>query len=120
MKDNKPARSFEDLQVWQKAHAMVLEIYKITQAFPKEGVYGLTAQFRRAAISVPSNIAEGFVKRGVADKLRFYNLSQGSLEECRYYVILSRDLGFRSSKALSELVDEVSRMLNVYISKIKQ
>src|SRR5882757_8208865 len=89
-----PARSFEDLIVWQKAHAWVLAIYRFTDGFPAKEIYSLTSQFRRAAVSVPANIAEGFKKTGVADKKRFMNIAQGSLEESRYYLILSRDLGY--------------------------
>ena len=76
-----PARTFQDLIVWQKAHRFVLEVYRLTDRFPKTEVYGLTSQFRRAAVSVPANIAEGFKKRGQADKARFMNTGQGSLEE---------------------------------------
>ena len=79
-----PAKSFTDLIVWQKAHAFVLQVYAATRAFPKEESYGLTAQLRRAAISIPANIAEGFRKQSEQDKARFLNISEGSLEECRY------------------------------------
>lgn len=89
-----PARTFEDLLVWQRAHEFVLAVYRLTQEFPKSEMYGLTSQFRRAAVSIPANIAEGFRKRGDADKLRFFNIAQGSLEESRYYLILTRDLGY--------------------------
>ena len=88
----KPAQTFEDLIVWQKAHRIVLAVYRISQAFPRAEVYGLSSQFRRAAVSIAANIAEGFLKRGQADKLRFYNIAQGSLGECRYYLILTKDL----------------------------
>lgn len=71
----------------------MLDIYKLSQGFPREEMYGLTSQFRRAAISVAANIAEGFKKRGQSDKARFLNIAHGSLEECRYYLILSADLG---------------------------
>jgi len=113
------SKKFEELLVWQKAHSFVLEVYNVTRSFPKEEMYGLTSQFRRAAISVPANIAESFVKRGIPDKLRFYNISQGSLEECRYYSILSRDIGYTSEESLMIKIDEISRMLNSYISKVK-
>ena len=88
----KPAKTFQDLLIWQKSHQFVLGVYKLTNRFPKEEIYGLTSQFRRAAVSIPSNIAEGFKKRGKSDKARFMNIAQGSLEESRYYLILSRDL----------------------------
>lgn len=83
------AQTFEDLLVWQKAHAWVLGVYRFSEGFPKQEMFGLTSQLRRAAVSVPANIAEGFRKRGDADKARFYNIAQGSLEECRYYLILA-------------------------------
>ena len=85
-----PAKSFEDLIVWQKAHEFVLKIYKLTEQFPKHDLYGLVSQMRRAAVSVPANIAEGFRKKSKPDKARFYNITQGSLEETHYYLILSR------------------------------
>jgi four helix bundle protein len=95
-----PAKTFHDLIVWQKAHQFVLSVYKTTKHFPKEEMYGLTSQLRRAAISIPANIAEGFKKRGKPDKCRFMNIAQGSLEECRYYLILSRDLGYIETNSL--------------------
>ncbi|MBT4136958.1 MAG: four helix bundle protein [Candidatus Latescibacteria bacterium] len=98
----KPAKRFEDLIVWQKAHQWVLAIYRYSEGLPKQEMYGLTSQLRRAAVSVPANIAEGFKKRGNADKIRFMNIAQGSLEECRYYLILTRDLGYGDNEDLSE------------------
>ena len=80
MMNKNPAKSFEDLIVWQKAHAWVLGIYRYTKDFPNHELYGLTSQLRRSAISVPANIAEGFKKRGKPDKVRFHNIAQGSLE----------------------------------------
>ena len=82
------ARKFEDLLVWQKAYEFVLAVYRFTASFPKQEVYGMTIQMRRAAVSIPSNIAEGFRKRGRSDKARFMNIAQGSIEESRYYLIL--------------------------------
>ena len=70
------AKSFEDVEVWRKAHAWVLAVYRFTEQFPKHELFGLTSQLRRAAVSVPANVAEGFKKRGHADKLRFYNIAQ--------------------------------------------
>src|SRR5947209_3979234 len=78
------ARTFTDFIVWQNAHDCVLDAYKFSGTFPRTETYGRSAQFRRAAISVPANIDEGFRKRGPLDKARFMNISQGSLEECRY------------------------------------
>jgi len=84
------AESFTDLEVWQNAHAFVLEVYRLTAKFPAEERFGLSSQFRRAAVSIPSDIAEGFRKYGTADKARFYNTAEGSLEECRYCFLLRR------------------------------
>ena len=108
------AKTFKDLIVWQKAHQFVLAVYRLTRGFPKEEIYGLTQQFRRAAISIASNIAEGFKKRGKADKARFMNIAQGSLEECRYYLILAADLGYGETASLTSQIEEVSKMLESY------
>ena len=110
----KKAQTFQDLIVWQKAHAFVHGVYEATRSFPKEELYGLTSQFRRAAVSIPANIAEGFKKYSEADKARFLNISEGSLEECRYYLILAQDLNYLNKTTLWELSDEVGKLLNVY------
>jgi four helix bundle protein len=109
-----PARTFKDLLVWQKAHQFVLESYSYSKHFPKEELYGLTSQYRRASVSIAANIAEGFKKRGAKDKARFMNIAQGSLEECRYYLILAQDLGYGSTQNLNDLLEEVSKMLSSY------
>jgi four helix bundle protein len=111
-----PARCFEDLIVWQKAHQFVLAVYRFTESFPKSELYGLTSQLRRAAVSIPANIAEGFKKKGRADKARFMNIAQGSLEESRYYLILSRDLGYGDSSGLNSQLEEVNKLLEAYSS----
>jgi four helix bundle protein len=98
--NKKKSRTFEDVELWRKAHAWVLAIYKFTENFPKHELFGLTSQLRRAAVSVPANFAEGFKKRGQADKIRIYNIAQASLEECRYFLILARDLRYGDSSAL--------------------
>lgn len=116
--ERQPARRFEDLIVWQKAHALVLSVYRLSQEFPRTETYGLTSQLRRAAVSVPANIAEGFRKRGRQDKARFLNIAQGSLEEVRYYLILARDLGYAADD-LAATVAEVSRLLNAYTGQIR-
>jgi four helix bundle protein len=114
-----PARTFEDLIVWQKAHAWVLAIYRFSAGFPSKENFALTSQLRRAAVSVPANIAEGFKKVSVADKRRFMNIAQGSLEECRYYLILSRDLRYGDVQLLTPQLEEVSRLLNAYAKAIE-
>ncbi len=96
----KPAKSFQDLIVWQKAHQFVLGIYRFSNEFPKTEMYGLTSQIRRSAVSVPANIAEGFKKKTVPDKLRFFNIAEASLEECRYYLILTKDLNYGDTTIL--------------------
>ncbi len=113
-----PAKSFQDLIVWQKAHQFVLEVYRLTEKFPSSEIYGLTAQLRRAAVSVPANIAEGFKKRGKADKARLMNIAQGSLEECRYYLILAHDLRYGDTTTLQIQLEEVSKLLEAYITAI--
>jgi four helix bundle protein len=111
-------QTFTQLLVWQKAHQFVLAVYKYTKTFPKEELYALTAQFKRAAISIAANIAEGYKKKGRADKARLMNIAQGSIEECQYYLILSHDLGYGDNRHLTELLEEISKMLGSYISKI--
>ena len=113
------AQKFEDLEVWKKAHKLVLEVYILTREFPTEEKFGLVPQMRRAAVSIPANIAEGFKKRTVKDKSNFYNIAQGSLEELRYYLILSKDLKyFHDNQNLINHVEEIGRMLYGLIRSI--
>ena len=112
------AKTFQDLIVWQKAHQIVLDIYELSQGFPKSEQYGLTSQIRRSAISIPANIAEGFKKKGLADKARFLNIAQGSLEEVRYYLILIRDLDYGNTSQLMDQIEEISKLLATYSKAI--
>lgn len=105
------AKSFKDLIVWQKAHQWVLEIYHFTNSFPSKEQFGLISQLRRAAISIPANIAEGFKRKGNPDKARFYNIAQGSIEECRYYLILAADLDYGDARMLEKNLEEINRLL---------
>ena len=116
--ERRPAKVFQDLIVWQKAHQFVLSMYNFSQNFPKTETYGLTSQIRRAAISIPANIAEGFKKKTKPDKIKYMNIAQGSLEECRYYLILSRDLDYGGTSLLISQREEVSKLLEVYTSSI--
>ena len=119
MPDRKPpAKTFQDLLVWSKAHNLVLAIYKLTAAFPKQETYGLALQMRRAAVSVPANVAEGFRRRSPAEKARFLNIAESSLEETRYFLILSRDLAYGDTAPLIALLEEVSRLLHAYRTAI--
>jgi four helix bundle protein len=114
-----PAKSFKDLIVWQRAHRLVLNVYKLTRSFPKEEIYGLTSQIRRSSVSVAANIAEAFKKRSNLDKARILNIAQGSLSETEYYVLLVSDLNYADTNNFNEQVDEVSRLLESYIKAIK-
>jgi four helix bundle protein len=113
---------FTELRVWQRSHALALEIYRLTSGFPSDERFGLTAQVRRAAVSVPTNVAEGSKRRSNMEYARFLNISEGSLAETEYLLMLSRDLGFvepeRLDSALNEL-SEVARMLSTLRSKVE-
>jgi four helix bundle protein len=114
----RPAKSFYDLIVWQKAHQLVLSIYKISNSFPGDEKYGLVSQLRRACTSIPANIAEGFKRQGKQDKARFMNIAQGSLEETRYYLILANDLNYADTKGCMQQLEEVSKLLESYSKAI--
>ena len=112
---------FQQLEVWQKGHQLVLAVYRMTKMFPDDEKYGLVSQMRRAAVSVPANIAEGFKRRGKPDKIRFYNISETSLEELKYYLILSKDLNYvDDTSALMTNAETISRMLYRLIASINQ
>ena len=106
--------------MWQKAHAFTLALYRATEGFPKQEQFALTSQIRRAAVSVPSNFVEGFRKRTTPDKLRFYNIAQGSADECLYQLILAHDLGYTDTTALQADLAEVSRLLQAYINGLER
>lgn len=114
-------KDFRHLDVWRKAHSLVLDVYKCTSSMPTEEKYGLCSQMRRSAVSIPANIAEGFKREGQNDKARFYNIAQGSLEELRYYFILIRDLGHRIEILdLEDRLDHIGRMLTNLIRSVRQ
>ena len=113
---------FENIIAWQKAHAFVLSVYTLTKKFPQDELFALTSQFRRAAVSIEANIAEGCKKLSKADKLRFLNISEGSLEECRDYIVLSRDLEYISLddfESLKDLSNQAGWFLNSYVKGIQ-
>lgn len=110
------SQSFRDVLAWQKAHAFALSVYRLTESFPKHELYGPTSQLRRAAGSVPAKFVEGFRKRTIPDKLRFYNVAQASADECLYQLILAHDLNYADTILLQESLEEVSRLLQGYIN----
>ena len=113
--------SFEQLEVWKQAHELVLSVYQNAQKLPADEKFGLISQMRRASVSVPANIAEGFKRRGRADKVHFHNIAQASLEELRYYCILCRDLGFKLEfDHLLEQARQVARMLQGLINAVEK
>jgi len=113
-------KSFQDMVVWQKAHELTLDIYKMTRTFPSDERFCLVPQMRRAAVSIAANIAEGFAKKGKRDKANFYNIAQGSLEETKYYLLLSKDLGYvKNIERQQVLADEVGKMLNRLIDSMR-
>ncbi len=113
--------SFRQLEAWQEAHRLVLMVYKVTKEFPPEERFGLVTQMRRAAVSVAANIAEGFKRRGLQEKIRFYNIAEGSLEELKYFFILSNDLGYiASADELMAQAETVGRLINGLIASTER
>jgi len=98
---------FTDLKVWQRSHALTLEIYRLTQVLPTQEKYGLVSQLRRAAVSVPTNIAEGSKREGSQDFARFLNIAEGSLVETEYLIMLCRDLGYLAAESVIPVLDEI-------------
>lgn len=112
-------KHFRQLEVWKKSHQAALDIYKITKTFPAEERFGLVSQTRRAAVSIPTNIVEGFRRRGMKDKIHFYNISQSSADEVLYLLILSKDLGYvNKTEEVSDLIESVVKMLSAMIKKM--
>lgn len=115
--------NFQELQAWQKAHQFVLMVYNTTRTFPEWEKFRLCSQFERAAVSIAANIAEGYKRLSRTDKLRMMNIAQGSLEECRYYIILSKDLGYIDENRFKEMnyaIYITSRFLNSYCKGIRE
>ena len=115
-------QNFKEVIAWQKAHAYVLNVYSVTKHFPEHERFGLSSQFQRAAVSIAANIAEGYRRDGMNDKLRFLNIAQGSLEECRYFTLLAKDLSYITIDAYNNLnmsLEEASKVLNAYYRGIR-
>lgn len=117
-----PIQKFEDILAWKKSHEFTLAVYKMTKLFPKEELFGLVSQLRRAAVSVPSNIAEGFKRRTKNDSVHFYNIAQGSLEESKYQLMLARDLGYIQVSdyiVIAVIADEAGKLLAGWLKNTK-
>ena len=119
---NKKIKSFTDIFAWKQSHKLVLMVYKLTKSFPESERFGLVDQMRRAAVSITSNIAEGFSRRGYREKLQFYYLSLGSLTELQNQLLISRDIGYINEENFSLLANQVISVLKLFnrlISKTK-
>ena len=113
--------TFQNILAWQKAHEFTKLVYEITKEFPEDEKFGLTSQFRRAAVSIGANIAEGYKKLSKADKLRFLNISEGSMAECMNYIILSKDLNLINDSqynCLSDAIEVAGKLLTGYCNGI--
>jgi len=118
----KPIRDFTDILAWQEGHKLVLDIYRLTKKFPKEEIFGLVSQMRRAAVSVTSNIAEGFGRQGYKEKIQFFYVAQGSLIELKNQLLIARDIGYISIvefTKISEQADQTHKLLQGLITKSK-
>lgn len=116
-------RDFRELKVWEKGHRLTLDVYKATSSFPREELYGLTAQLRRSSASVPANIAEGCGRSGDAELARFMLIAMGSASELEYHLLLAHDLNLldaQDHERLSEETKEVKRMLSRFINKLRE
>jgi four helix bundle protein len=116
-------QDFKNLVIWQKAHLLAVAVYQATSVFPKEEIYGLTSQMRKAGISIPSNIAEGCGREGNAELSRFFQISLGSTRELEYQILLAHELKFLGKpdyERLDNQVGEVRKMLISFIKKVKQ
>ncbi len=113
-------RRYEDLIAWQKAYQLVLAVYRLTASFPPDERFGLTQQLRRATVSVPSNIAEGYGRYGIGDYIRFLDIALGSTYEVQTQLRLSRDLNFRDDPAILDAMAEVERVLSGLIRSLRR
>lgn len=114
-------KDFRQLKVWQKSHQLALELYRVTASFPRHEAYGLTPQIRRAAVSIPSNLAEGCGRHGDAELARFCNIASGSASELEYQILLARDLQLIKPddyETLAQQIIEIKRMLTVFVQKL--
>jgi len=118
--NNSKIYTFTDLYVWQESHKLVLMIYTVTKKFPKEEIFGITSQMRRSAVSITSNIAEGFARRSKKEKLQFYTIARGSLIELESQLLVVRDILYIQTKEFEEVYRQIEishRLLNAFINK---
>ena len=111
-------KSFKDIYAWQKAHKLTLLVYQLTKKYPKDELFGLVSQTRRAIVSVPSNLVEGFRRLGGQEDLHFCNIAQASLDEARYQIMLASDLGYIEQEEYSEfesLAEETAKLIHLWI-----
>jgi len=123
MENRKRIQSFTDLIVWQEGHALVLMVYKETKKFPKEEQFGLMSQMQRAAVSITSNIAEGFSRQSHKEKIQFYAIAHGSLTELQNQLLIARDVGYVTNQTFKTLADKsvtVHKLLNAFIRGAKR
>ena len=113
-------QDYRKLMVWQKSHGLALKIYKVTSSFPREEIYSLVSQIRRAAISIPSNISEGCGRFGNRELKQFMSIAMGSANEVEYQLLLSKDLGHISMKDYNSLGDEITEIRKMLASYIKR
>ena len=119
---NNKIQSFTDLLVWQESHKLVLMIYQATKNFPKEELFGLTSQLRRAVVSITSNIAEGFSRQGYKEKLQFYYMALGSLTESQNQLLIAKDLNYLEQIEFNKIAEQsisVHKLLNGFVAKTK-
>ncbi len=117
-----PIRSFQDLNVWKEGHVLVLEIYKITKSFPKDELFGLTNQIRRASVSITSNISEGFNRISPKEKLQFYFIALGSLAETQNQLFIAKDIGYIKPEIFDKIQIQlivVQKLLNAFIKSTR-
>ena len=114
--------NFKELSIWQRSHQLTIEIYKATQQFPKEEIFGLTSQIRRAVSSIPTNIAEGCGRRTNAELINFLNIASGSASEVEYEILLAREVGYISAEqcdAWTKEIGEIRSMIAAYMKRLK-
>lgn len=119
----KKIQSFKDLVVWQKGHSLVLFVYEITKGFPQEEIFGLSNQMRRSAVSITSNIAEGFSRNSYKEKIQFYAVALGSLTELQNQLFIAKDVGYMSDGSFQEaanLTEEIHKMINGLLKSSKK